>query len=81
MDVCAALDHDALVMVEKCDAEPSGECTIDRYRRDIAFFQSLPPTPVEYRNEKALADLMLGEHAFGFVGGAGSCSGCGEARP
>ena len=21
---------------------------------------------------------MLGEHAFGFVGGAGSCSGCGE---
>ncbi len=22
---------------------------------------------------------MLGEHAFGFVGGAGSCSGCGEA--
>ena len=40
---------------------------------------SLPPTPAEYRNEKALADLMLGEHAIGYVGGAGSCSGCGEA--
>jgi glutamate synthase (NADPH/NADH) small chain len=26
-----------------------------------------------------LADLMLGEHAFGYVGGAGSCAGCGEA--
>ncbi len=35
--------------------------------------------PAEYRNEKALADLMLGEHAIGYVGGAGSCSGCGEA--
>jgi pyruvate/2-oxoacid:ferredoxin oxidoreductase beta subunit len=39
----------------------------------------LPPTPPEYRNEKALADLMLGEDAIGYVGGAGSCSGCGEA--
>ena len=37
------------------------------------------PTPAEYRNDKALADLMLGEHAIGYVGGAGSCSGCGEA--
>jgi pyruvate/2-oxoacid:ferredoxin oxidoreductase beta subunit len=65
-------------MAEKCDCEPSGECTLDRYRRDIAFFKSLPATPVAYRNEKALADIMLGEHAFGFVGGGGSCSGCGE---
>jgi pyruvate/2-oxoacid:ferredoxin oxidoreductase beta subunit/Pyruvate/2-oxoacid:ferredoxin oxidoreductase delta subunit len=78
VEVCAALGHDALVMAEKCDAEPSGESTLDRYRRDIGFFRSLPTTPVEYRNEKALADIMLGEHAFGFVGGAGSCSGCGE---
>ena len=45
----------------------------------MRFFRSLPPTPAEYRNDKALADLMLGEHAFGYVGGAGSCSGCGEA--
>ena len=35
--------------------------------------------PTIYRNEKALADLMLGEHALGYVGGAGSCAGCGEA--
>jgi pyruvate ferredoxin oxidoreductase beta subunit len=78
VDVCVAQGHDALSMFEKCDAEQSGECTLDRYRRDISFYRSLPPTPVAYRNEKALADLMLGEHAFGFVGGAGSCSGCGE---
>ena len=45
----------------------------------MRFFRSLPPTPDEYRNEKALADLMLGEHAIGYVGGAGSCAGCGEA--
>ena len=45
----------------------------------MRFFRSLPPTPDAYRNEKALADLMLGEHAIGYVGGAGSCAGCGEA--
>ena len=78
VDVCVAQGHDALAMVEKCDAEATGECTLDRYRRDIAFYKSLPPTPVEYRNEKVLADIMLGENAFGFVGGGGSCSGCGE---
>jgi pyruvate ferredoxin oxidoreductase beta subunit len=78
VDVCLAQGHTALNMVEKSDAEATGECTLDRYRRDIAFYKSLPPTPVEYRNEKVLADIMLGEHAFGFVGGGGSCSGCGE---
>jgi pyruvate ferredoxin oxidoreductase beta subunit len=64
------------------DAEPAPtavESTLDRFRRDIAFFRTLPVTPPEYRNEKALADLMLGEDAIGYVGGAGSCAGCGEA--
>jgi pyruvate/2-oxoacid:ferredoxin oxidoreductase beta subunit/Pyruvate/2-oxoacid:ferredoxin oxidoreductase delta subunit len=80
VEVCAALDHNALTQLEKCDSETAGgEGTLDRYRRDIAFYKSLPATPVAYRNEKALADLMLGENAWGFVGGAGSCSGCGEA--
>jgi pyruvate/2-oxoacid:ferredoxin oxidoreductase beta subunit/Pyruvate/2-oxoacid:ferredoxin oxidoreductase delta subunit len=78
VDVCVAQGHDALVMTEKVDVEASGEGTLERYRRDIAFYRSLPTTPVAYRNEKALADIMLGEHAFGFVGGGGSCSGCGE---
>jgi pyruvate/2-oxoacid:ferredoxin oxidoreductase beta subunit/Pyruvate/2-oxoacid:ferredoxin oxidoreductase delta subunit len=78
VDVCLAQGHTALVMDEKIDNEPSGEGTLDRYRRDVSFFKSLPTTPIEYRNEKALADIMLGENAFGFVGGAGSCSGCGE---
>ncbi|MDP9483914.1 MAG: thiamine pyrophosphate-dependent enzyme [Chloroflexota bacterium] len=79
VDVCTALGHDALFMTDKVDQEPSGESTLDRVARDMRFFRSLPITPVEYRNEKALADLMLGEHAIGYVGGAGSCAGCGEA--
>jgi pyruvate/2-oxoacid:ferredoxin oxidoreductase beta subunit/Pyruvate/2-oxoacid:ferredoxin oxidoreductase delta subunit len=79
VEVCAALGHNALVMIDKVADEGAGESTLRRYERDIRFFHDLPPTPVEYRNEKALADLMLGEHAFGYVGGAGSCAGCGEA--
>ena len=55
------------------------ESTLDRFRRDMAFFRPCRSRRKEYRNEKALADLMLGEHAIGFVGGAGSCAGCGEA--
>ncbi len=79
VEVCHALGYDALHMQTKVAEEPSGESTLDRYARDMAFFRSLPPTPAEYRSEKALADLMLGEHAIGYVGGAGSCAGCGEA--
>jgi pyruvate/2-oxoacid:ferredoxin oxidoreductase beta subunit/Pyruvate/2-oxoacid:ferredoxin oxidoreductase delta subunit len=79
VDVCHELGYDALHMVDKVAAGSSGESTTDRYARDMRFFRSLPATPEAYRNEKALADLMLGEHAFGYVGGAGSCSGCGEA--
>ena len=80
VEVCTALGHDALFMLDKVESEPDrDESTIDRHARDMAFFRSLPPTPTVYRNEKALADLMLGEHAFGYVGGAGSCAGCGEA--
>ena len=79
VEVCANLGHDALIMIDKQPATDAQESTIERYRRDMDFFYALPTTPAVYRNEKALADLMLGEHAIGYVGGAGSCSGCGEA--
>ena len=91
VEVCAGLGHDALFMTDKVAEEPlpaavadadatlAPDSTLDRFRRDMAFYRSLPLTPPEYRNDKALADLMLGEHAFGYVGGAGSCAGCGEA--
>ncbi len=79
VEVCVALDHDALRMIRKTPAGSDGESTLARYERDMRFFRTLPATPGAYRNEKALADLMLGELAIGYVGGAGSCSGCGEA--
>jgi pyruvate/2-oxoacid:ferredoxin oxidoreductase beta subunit/Pyruvate/2-oxoacid:ferredoxin oxidoreductase delta subunit len=79
VEVCHALGYDALHMIDKLPDEGSGASTVERYARDFRFFRGLPPTPEMYRNDKALADLMLGEHAHGYVGGAGSCSGCGEA--
>jgi pyruvate/2-oxoacid:ferredoxin oxidoreductase beta subunit/Pyruvate/2-oxoacid:ferredoxin oxidoreductase delta subunit len=79
IEVCAALGHDALFMVDKTDEDAAGETPLDRASRAMRFFRSLPATPPAYRNEKALVDLMLGEHAIGYVGGAGSCAGCGEA--
>jgi pyruvate ferredoxin oxidoreductase beta subunit len=79
VEVCHALGYDALTMVDKVEDEPAGGSTLDRFTRDMSFYRSLPPTPQEYRNERALADIMLGEHALGYVGGAGSCAGCGEA--
>jgi pyruvate/2-oxoacid:ferredoxin oxidoreductase beta subunit len=79
VEVCVALGYDALRMVDKTSDGTTGEPTLEQYARDMRFFRSLPPTPAEYRNEKALADLMLGPDALGYVGGAGSCSGCGEA--
>ena len=57
----------------------NGASTVEIARRELDFFRSLPPTPEAYRSDAVLADLMLGEHAFGYVGGAGSCAGCGEA--
>jgi pyruvate/2-oxoacid:ferredoxin oxidoreductase beta subunit len=67
-------------MVDKVSpTEPADDRIVERLLRDFRFFLSLPVTPAPYRNEKALADLMLGEHAHGYLGGAGSCSGCGEA--
>jgi len=79
VEVCAHLGHDALVMIDKQPATDTAPATVDDYRTQFSFFNSLPPTPAVYRNDKALADLMLGENAIGYVGGAGSCSGCGEA--
>lgn len=78
VEVCHALGYDALHMIDKVGAEPAGGSTVERYTRDFRLFRDLPVTHDPYRNEKALADLMLGPDARGYLGGAGSCSGCGE---
>jgi pyruvate ferredoxin oxidoreductase beta subunit len=71
VEVCGS--HEALRMVRK---KPSN---LRRYRKDIAFFRSVPETPQEFVSEKALADMMLLDRSLLYVGGAGSCMGCGEA--
>jgi pyruvate ferredoxin oxidoreductase beta subunit len=71
VDACG--DHDALKMIRKDDQN------ILWYKDAFNFFRSLPETPKKYINDKALSDMMLTERALLYVGGAGSCMGCGEA--
>ncbi len=74
VQVCDALGYHALRMT------PKDEQTLGRYRTAFSQFRRVGPTPAEYVNEKALADMMLAEKsALLYVGGAGSCMGCGEA--
>ncbi|HEY7389371.1 MAG TPA: thiamine pyrophosphate-dependent enzyme [Bryobacteraceae bacterium] len=71
--VSACGDHDALKMVLKT------EQNLQWYKKSFHFYKDMPPTPEKFINEKALADMMLAERALLYVGGAGSCMGCGEA--
>jgi len=74
VQVCDELDYHALKMVVK------DETTLPRYRSAFNFFRHIGPTPERYINERALADFMLAEErSLLYVGGAGSCMGCGEA--
>lgn len=74
VQVCDELDYHALKMVAK------DESTLPCYRAAFNFFRKIGPTPNQYINEKALADFMLAEErSLLYVGGAGSCMGCGEA--
>jgi pyruvate ferredoxin oxidoreductase beta subunit len=71
VDACG--DHDALKMVRK------NEDNMKWYRSAFSFFRSVPDTPSKFINEKALSDMMLTDRSLLYVGGAGSCMGCGEA--
>ena len=74
VQVCDELDYHALKMTAK------SEETLPRYRSAFNMFRTIGPTPDKYINERALADFMLAEEsALLYVGGAGSCMGCGEA--
>lgn len=71
VEVCGT--HEALSMARKTPE------SVEAYKRDFAFFRELPDTPARYINEKVLPDIMLAERSLLYVGGAGSCMGCGEA--
>lgn len=71
--VCADLGYNALKMIEKQDD------TVPLYKDAFDFYRSLPTTPNRFINERVLVDMMLADDSLLFVGGAGSCAGCGEA--
>ncbi|MBX7236845.1 MAG: hypothetical protein K1X65_20865 [Caldilineales bacterium] len=71
--VCADLGYNALKMIEKQDD------TVPVYKGAFDFYRSLPPTPDRFINERVLVDMMLADNSLLYVGGAGSCAGCGEA--
>lgn len=73
VQVCADLGYNALEMIKK------EEDTVPQYDHAFNFFKELPPTPDRFINERVLVDMMLADKSLLYVGGAGSCAGCGEA--
>ena len=71
VDACG--DHAALRMIRKNDQN------MRWYKDSFQFYRDMPETPAKFINEKALSDMMLAERSLLYVGGAGSCMGCGEA--
>ncbi|MBU6399627.1 MAG: thiamine pyrophosphate-binding protein [Verrucomicrobia bacterium] len=71
VDACG--NHGALSMLMK---DTPG---LKQYQRAFNFYKHLPESPKQYVNEKLLSDMMLAERSLLYVGGAGSCMGCGEA--
>lgn len=71
VDVCGV--HDALEIDRKSDE------LMETHQKRFDHFRSVPDTPERFINERSLSDMMLAEKGLLYVGGAGSCMGCGEA--
>jgi pyruvate/2-oxoacid:ferredoxin oxidoreductase beta subunit/NAD-dependent dihydropyrimidine dehydrogenase PreA subunit len=65
-------DDDALKMVAKSDD------LMTKTRKSHRFFKNIGPSNSSYINDNLLIDMMLKEETHIYVGGAGSCAGCGE---
>ena len=66
-------DHQALHMADK-------EPLLESYRDHTRKMRSMPETPADFLERSLPLDFMLKEErALLYVGGAGSCAGCGEA--
>jgi pyruvate ferredoxin oxidoreductase beta subunit len=65
-------DDDALKMIPKTDE------VMTQARKSHRFFKNIGPSNKSYINDNLLIDMMLKEETFLYVGGAGSCAGCGE---
>jgi pyruvate/2-oxoacid:ferredoxin oxidoreductase beta subunit/Pyruvate/2-oxoacid:ferredoxin oxidoreductase delta subunit len=71
VDVCGS--KDALAMI------PKEKMGLDEHQRLWEFYTSMGDTDPDYVNEKSVMDIMLLDKSLLYVGGAGSCAGCGEA--
>ena len=65
-------DDDALKMIPKTDE------VMTNARKSHRYFKNIGPSNDKYINENLLIDMMLKEQTHIYVGGAGSCAGCGE---
>jgi pyruvate/2-oxoacid:ferredoxin oxidoreductase beta subunit/NAD-dependent dihydropyrimidine dehydrogenase PreA subunit len=65
-------DDAALKMVEKTEE------TMESIRKSHRWFKRFGPSDDAYVNDSLLIDMMLKEQTHVYVGGAGSCAGCGE---
>jgi pyruvate/2-oxoacid:ferredoxin oxidoreductase beta subunit/NAD-dependent dihydropyrimidine dehydrogenase PreA subunit len=70
VDACG--NHGALSMLAKDDQG------LKQFQRAFNFYRKLPETPRQFINERLLSDIMLTDRSLLYVGGAGSCMGCGE---
>ena len=70
---CVSVCDDlALEMIAKSDK------VMTDIRKSHRFFKEVGPTDERYVNDNLLIDMMLKEKTHIYVGGAGSCAGCGE---
>lgn len=65
-------DDHALKMIPKTDD------TMRSIRQGHRYFKQFGPSDERYINESLLIDMMLKEQTHLYVGGGGSCAGCGE---
>jgi len=65
-------DDDALKMIPKTEQD------IRNIRLSHRLFKQAGPSDERYINDNLLIDMMLREKTHIYVGGAGSCAGCGE---
>src|SRR5438477_4505851 len=65
-------DDLALKIVQKTDD------IMLKARKSHRYFKNIGPSNNKYINDNLLIDMMLKEQTHVYVGGAGSCAGCGE---
>jgi pyruvate ferredoxin oxidoreductase beta subunit len=65
-------DDNALKMIPKTDE------VMHTARKSHRYFKNIGPSDKRFINENLLIDMMLKEETHIYVGGAGSCAGCGE---